>query len=366
MARKLHDKPPIDDETIDLVVAKAVTDGDFVNFHQIFGPISPLRAWTPENVYTEKYAYLIPLDEEETTDRFQEALELVRLTPIAEHVRAQLEKRGPAQLHAGLLIQLADNAVRLGKYSSAAQAYELLRMRPRMREAFFQEADTALDAGDVPRAVQGYRIAVGLAYNYAAFPEPLPAIPDYQTRALMLHADYPTGPENCVPLYEPRAFVAAALAYLLHDNEAAARLQERDERQLVAFLAAYVRACDPNWEAFAQRYRQACEMAAAFGRQFEREANREEGVTEELAGEIEEQRVERDPSEITACLLGRSIEDGAWWQYLKELAYAHPAAPLFVARQATSKEREIIMPRYREDSLLTGPLGLETSPKAAR
>ena len=50
--------------------------------------------------------------------------------------------------------------------------------------------------------------------------------------------------------------------------------------------------------------------------------------------------------------------DLEWWQYLKDMAYAHPASALFVARQAVSHDTEIIMPRYRADSQLARRLGL--------
>ena len=77
-----------------------------------------------------------------------------------------------------------------------------------------------------------------------------------------------------------------------------------------------------------------------------------------LAEEIEAQNQENNPAEIPEILLGRALEDGAWWQYIKELAYAHPAAPLFVVRQFVSKDLEIIMPRYVKDSPLVQALGL--------
>jgi hypothetical protein len=364
MARRQKPKPPIHDETIGLAIAKAVSDGDIVMFRQIFAPISPLRAWTPENVYTPKYAYMLPEEEEEGSRLFQEALELARQPDVAAHVREQLEEDRPAQLHAALLLQLADNAVRHAKYTSAAQAYELLRMRPRMREEFLRQADAALDAGDTPRAVRGYTVGAALEYNYAAFPEPLPAVPDYQSRALLLHADYPAGPENCVALRQPAAFLKTALTYLLVDKEAAARLEDRPAEQVAGFLTEWVRQRDPEWDTFAQRYREACSLVSEFGRRLQRQANRDEGVTEELEVEIEEQQEARDPALISATLLGRPIERGAWWQYLKELAFAHPAAALFVARQAVSSDLEIIMPRFREDCPLIGPLGL-AEPRAA-
>jgi hypothetical protein len=365
MARNQPVKPPINDATIGLALAKAVANGDIVTLHQIFGPVSPLRAESPENVYTGKYDYFLPTPEEENSPLFKNALDIARHEDVAKHARLQLASKGPAQLHAALVLPLADNAVRLGKYSSAAQAYELLRIRPRMREAFFAQADSLLDAGDIAGAVRGYRIAVGLDYNYAAFPEPLPSVPDYQSRALLLHADYPTGPENCLALRAPAEFLPAAMAFLMRDKIAAARLEDRPQEVAVQFLAAWVRTIDPEWDTFARRYVEACALVADFGRRLQRKANRDEGVNEELEDEIVEQQEARDPRAIPEKLLGWAIEDGAWWQYLRELAFAHPAAALFVTRQAVSTDLEIIMPRFREDNPLLVPLGLEPA-KAAK
>ena len=58
----------------------------------------------------------------------------------------------------------------------------------------------------------------------------------------------------------------------------------------------------------------------------------DEDADSALALEIREQQ-SKDPRLISAHLLGRKIENGEWWQYMKELAYEHPAAILFVARQ---------------------------------
>ncbi|HNR33343.1 MAG TPA: hypothetical protein PKI11_20800, partial [Candidatus Hydrogenedentes bacterium] len=255
---KQETKPRLSPETIDYALAKAVADGDIVNLRQLFAPASPLRAWSPENIYSPKYAYLLPPSEQEGERLFQEALALVRDPDIAEHARAQLEKDGPPQLHAALVMTLADNAVRLGKFGAAAQAYEWLRVRPRMQEEFLRQGDTALDQNDIARAVAAYHAGTGLAYNYAAFPEPLPAVPDYQTRALILHADYPSTPENCVAMQDPAAFIRTALSYVFLDAETAARLDARPLEQRIAFTAAFVRRRDPDWDAFAERYRNTC------------------------------------------------------------------------------------------------------------
>ena len=60
-----------------------------------------------------------------------------------------------------------------------------------------------------------------------------------------------------------------------------------------------------------------------------------------------------------AALLGREIENGEWWQYLKELGYEHPAGVLFIARQVVG-DTEILMPRLLADSRVPRALGLAT------
>jgi hypothetical protein len=359
MARTVTVKAPVRQETIDKAVAKAVANGDIVNLRQIFGPISPLRSDSPEDIYSPKYAYMLPADQEEESERhFTEALRIAQRTAIQTHIHAQLEKKGPAQLPSELLVPLADNAIRLSKFGSAAQTYELLRIRQRMQDTFYDQADTALDEGNISKAVRGYLVATRLDYDYAAFPEPLPASPRHHNQALILHAEYPTRLENSVPLQATEQFLTTALGYLLLDAQAAARLESRPQNLRVQFLVELVRQLDPAWDAFAARYGEACGIVRSFGERFQKQANEQEGAESALEAEIEQQQQDTDPRQISARLLGRSIENGEWWQYLKELAYQHPAAALFVSRQLVSQDLEIIMPRYRSDSEIVRQLGL--------
>lgn len=348
--------PPVDPDLLDKALAKAVREGDIVNFRFMFSPFSPGREDSPEQFDTDKYAYLLPDGELEQDPRFQEALAAAREDKVRTHIDGELHASRPAQLPSELLLLLGDNAVRAGKYTSAAQAYELLRVRQRMQDEFFAQADAALEAGDVAKVIRGYLIATGLAYDYAAFPEPLPGVPDYQTQALMLHAEYPNALEDCVAMQEPETHVRTALAYLLRDPEAAARLDARPLDVRVACVVELVRGTDPEWPAFAARYREACAMTRDFGERLERAEAGPSESDQSLAEEIDEAFGE-DPRRITGHLLGRAIPNGEWWQYLKDLAYEHPAAVLFVARLAVG-DYEILVPRHRSDAPLVGALGL--------
>jgi hypothetical protein len=360
MARKAtkgnRQEKVVDPELVAKALAKAVSDGDVVNFKMVFMPFSPARAGSSERFEDAKYAHLLPEAEEENHPRFREALALTRNADTWAHVQKEIEADRPAQLPSSLLIPLGDNALRLGKYTSAAQAYELLRIRQRMQDAFFEAADRALDAGEIPKAVRAYVIATGLDYNYAAFPEPLPTVPNFHTAALMLHGEYPKKPEDCVALQEPDALLRTAFGYLLHDASAASRLEPRPLETRVAFLKALVAHLDPQWDSFIKRYREACGMVQVFAKRFERAADGEADTGASLADEIAEQTGD-DPRSIAAHLLGRTIPDGEWWQYLKELAYTHPAAALFVSRQMAG-EHELLIPRYRGDSPIAPALGL--------
>lgn len=355
--RKTEGKAAVDQETIDKCLAKAISEGDMVNFRLLFLSFSPLRHDSSESIMSTKYSYLLP--DEESGAEYREAKMLVSRGDVRAHVKAQLEKKGPAQLHADLLLKLADNAVRLWKLATAAQAYELLRVRRRMQEVFFEQADKALDEGDVKKAVKGYRIATGLEYDYAAFPEPLPAFPRFADRALMLHAEYPQRPEQSLALQAPEMHAKLALSYLLGHAEAANRLEARSLDVRIAFLEELIKQQDPAWQEFVSRYRGACTLVRDLGQQLSKDAQQVRTQEESLEGEIAEQAEERrDPRQVSEQLLGRMILDGEWWQYLKELANEHPAAILFVARQVVSKEAEIIMPRYLKDSPLVERLGL--------
>jgi len=346
----------VDPEVIARALAKAIREGDIVNFRLLFLPFSPARADSPEDFQTDKYAYLLPDDDMEGDFSFQDTLHQIRKPDAWAQIQRELEANRPAQMPSALLLQLADNAVRAGKYTSAAQAYELLRIRGRMQETFFAQADEALDGQDVNSAVRGYIIATGLDYNFAAFPEPLPVVPDFQTRALMLHGEYPERPEDCLPLQEHETFLRTALSYLLVSPEAGARLDARPTPLKIEFLKALVLQRDPDWHAFAGRYREACGMMRDFEKRIDRATREGARGPGDLAEEIEE-LLGADPIAIPQRLLGRPAEGGEWWQYLRELAYRHPAGILFVSRQLVG-EIEILVPRYRADSPVPGQLGL--------
>lgn len=336
-------------------LAKAMCDGDIVNFKLLFGPFSPARTDSTERFETEKYAYLLPSADEEQHAEFEECRARVKQPATWSHIQREIEACRPAQLPSDLLLILADRAVRAGKFTSAAQAYELLRIRRRTQEEYFVQADQALDANDIPKAVRGYRIGAALGYNYAAFPEPLPVVPDFQTGALMLHGDYPAHPGACIGMQPPDLFLRTALSYLLLGFEAEARLEARSRELRLNFLTELVRQQDPAWREFVTRFREAVDMMREFGERLQRAANRD-GRLGTLAEEIAAQTGD-DPRRISAHLLGREIEEGEWWQYLKDLAYQHPAAALFVARQAIG-DREILIPRCADDSPAALALGL--------
>lgn len=347
----------VNDETIAKAMAKAVCDGDIVNLRLLFLPFSPARVDSPEMFESEKYTYLLPDAEMESTAEFRSALALVRNEATWRHIKRELAANRPAQLPSELLLALGDQALRQGKYTSAAQAYELLRIRQRMQDEFLRQANAALENGDIPKAVRGHIIGAALEYNYAAFPEPLPVVPDYQQRALILHAEYPERPEDSLPLLEPHLFIQKAVLYLLNPGAAAA-LEPRPLAVRFAFLAELIRRRDPRWDEFAARYREACEIMRDFDQRIRSAIARTNTAARSLADEIDDALGE-DPRRIPAKLLGRAIDEGEWWQYLKELAYAHPPAALFVSRQMVG-HTEIVVPRYRGDSPIPAELGLLT------
>lgn len=362
MARKSAkvEQKAVNTDMIANALAKTVCEGDIVNFRLLFLAFSPARTSNSEDFETEKYRYLVAGADEMETSSYQEALTAVREDETWSHILGELDANRPAQLPSSLLLLLADNAVRRGKYSAAAQAYELLRIRRKMQDEFLAQADAALDAGDIAVGVRGYLIGVGLSYDYAAFPEPLPFVPDYQTKALMLHGTYPTRSEDCVSLQEPNTHANTALRFLLQDEEVSSRLHARPLEVRLKFLKALVEMSDPQWPEFVVRFEEACELTQSFSDQLKRLAEPHQETLEE---EIEEQQA-ADPRKIMSALLGREIEDGAWWQYIKEIGYAHPAGALFVARQLIG-DQEILMPRLLADSPVAAALGLRI-PQAGR
>jgi len=354
-------KTPVTQDVIDRCLAKAVAEGDIVNLRFLFVSYSPLRAYSTEDITEPKYAYLNDVESEDS--RYTQALGSIQKPALQAHVRNELEKKGPPQLPAELVMLLADNAVQLGKYKAAAQAYELLRIRNRMQEAYLNEADAALDRNEIAIAVRGYRIAVGLDYDYAAFPEPMPSTPNYQSRAQILHAEYPRRPEDAVAVQPPDAHVAIALGYLLLNPKTAARLEDRPLETRLAFLGELVRQLDPEWPSFVARYKEACRLVATIGARLQKETDQGE-VAGGLAEEIKAQQQAEDPADIPKVLLGHAAQGNEWWQYIKELAYEHPASVLFVVRQFVTKDLEIIMPRYVHKSPVIEALGLALEEEA--
>ena len=349
-------KPPVDYTVVAGALAKSVYEGDIVNFRLLFAPFSPARQASAELFDMPKYQYLLPYHDLVSEPRYREALDKVSQPEMRAFIQGELEANRPPQLPSDLLVMLADNAVRMGKYTSAAQAYEWLRIRSRMQQMFLDHANSALDRGDMHAGVRGYIISTGLAYDYAAFPEPLPAIPDFQTRALLLHADYPDTPEACIAMADTGPLLEAAFEYLL-SPDVAGTLSERPEALRLEFLAELVRQQDPQWPVFLERYEQAAALrdAVALAGQFGASLRASAGSMS-LADEIQRELGE-DPRRIPATLLGHTIEGGEWWQYLKELAYEHPASALFVARQAVG-DFEILVPRHRPDSGVARALGI--------
>lgn len=351
--------PPVaaDPETTATSLAKAVAEGDIVNFRMIFAPFSPARDYTSEDFASSKYQHLLADDEIAGTAEYTEALRAVKDDGTWNHIQSELSESRPPCLASGLLMLLADNALRRGKHSAAAQAYEMLRIREEMQSEFAAEANRLLEAGEIERAVKGFDIAAGLNYDYAGFPDPLPLVNDYQTRALMLHGEYPPRPQDCVAAMPAERFVEIAFNYLLNDRGLAKQLLEHTLENQLAFLYALIHLRDPEWDEFATRFKEACALLERFAGTLVPGAAGNNGKPS-LQNEVDAEQA-GDPWVLPVALLGRELEDAQWWQYLKELAVKHPAAPLFIARQLMG-EVEILAPRLSADSPIPKALGLPT------
>ena len=226
----------VDMELVAKCLARAIVEGDIVNFRSLFLSWSPARKDSTERLESDKYTHFRPRPNQESEMGFRDALKSVKEPATWTHIQREFGEKRPAQLPSDLLLLLADNAVRLGKYSAASQAYELLRIRPKMQQMFLEQACVALDAGQMSKAVKGFRIASGLEYNYSAFPEPLPLVADYQTRSLGLHGEYPERPENTVGFQPVDQFIRTAVAYLLLTPEMTAHLEKHPIEVRIAFL----------------------------------------------------------------------------------------------------------------------------------
>lgn len=346
----------IDYDLLNRCLAHAISEGDIVNFRFLFMPASPFRLDSPEDIHTSKYAYLLP--ENESSTRYQAALELTQNPEISRYVREQLAKAGPPQLPWRLVLALADNAVRLGKYTMASQAYELLRIRRRMQGLLLDQADARLRSGAMAAAVRGYLIASGLDYDYGAFPEPLPSVPNYQERALALHGVYPAGPEQSLATQPDAVTTKTALRFLLQNPDFSQRFEEQAADRVISFVAALIRGIDAHWEDFSARYGQAHAIVERHAELLGRINSYSPEALELLYEQLLDSEQMQELKQVPSILCGADCHDMEWWQILKTLAYHHPGAVLFVARQRLSAREEIIVPRCRKDSALAQALGL--------
>ncbi len=344
------------DALLDESLAYAVAEGDIVNFKLLFVPASPFREDSPEDASTPKYDYLFPDNEAEP--RFQAALRLVKTPETAAFVREQLGRKGPPRLPWQLVLALGDNAARLGKYTSAAQAYELLRIRRRLQDMTLDKADARLTQGDIAAAVRGYRIALGLQYDYGAFPEPLPAVPDYHERAPGLHTVYPVTTEQVLAMREDNALCGIALQFLLPFGEFSGRFEQVAPETLLSFTAALIRALDQDWQEFVITFKKVLELTTAHEALFSKLNAFSAEALEVLSEELVNTELLSELRRISGLLAGVHGESHEWWYYIKAMAYHHPGAALFVSRQRLSAKEEIVIPRVRQDSRLAQELGL--------
>lgn len=356
MTQQTLQKPTVSQAVVDTCIANAVAEGDIVNFRFLFMPASPLRKNSPEDINTPKYAYLFP--EDETAQRYQQALRLVQQSKITDYVQTQLEKDGPPQLPWELVMALADNAVYLGKYTAASQAYELLRLRRRMQEMLLDKADALLQQGSMESGVQGYVIADGLDYDYAAFPEPLPAVPNFQERALRLHGVYQHGAKNALAMQEDKVILTAALNYLLANPELSQRLNGLSDENRLEFVVLLVRYMDDRWDEFAQCYRQATQIVTRHKSLIDKINTYSPEALDLLFEQLLDSEQMAELKMVSALLLGDEETERSWWQCIKNLSYYHPAAALFVSRQRLSAKEEVVIPLCNPESVLAQKLGL--------
>ncbi len=341
---------------LDESLAHAVAEGDIVNFRLLFSPASPFRDESPEDASTPKYDYLFTNSED--APAYRESLALVRRPETAAFIQEQLQRKGPPQLPWQLVLVLGDNALRLGKYTAAAQAYELLRIRRRIQDMVLDKADERLTQDDIAAAVRGYCIALGLQYDYGAFPEPLPAVPDYHERAPVMHATYPATAEQTPALQPDDALCKTALRYLLPYTEFARHLETMPAETILPFTAVLIQSLDQDWQRFAAAFREAMECASAHEALFKKLNTYTADALEVLAEELVAPELLEELKQIPALLTGVSSETREWWDYIKILAYHHPGACLFVSRQRLSAKEEILIPRVRPDSILARKLNL--------
>ena len=99
MSQETLQQKTVSQSVIDVCMANVVAEGDIVNFRFLFMPASPLRPSSPEDIHSPKYGYLFP--EDESAQRYQNALRLVQRSEITRYIQKQLATDGAAAIALG-------------------------------------------------------------------------------------------------------------------------------------------------------------------------------------------------------------------------------------------------------------------------
>jgi hypothetical protein len=274
------------------IAAVAVATGNTFAFHELYSRLREFSVGDNDaNVppqLLDALAYLMPGEEEAASDRFRAATELV------ESCRWE----GDA-VPATILEETAKEAIACGKFAYAEDAYRLLGIKKEMVALYAQTAEQFLRNGKPKHAAISLFVA-------ASIDDPIG--PHYQYLGPELHAECRTRPQQCVTALSADPLLDAAIRFLLPHEQFVDRIESlikpEHKKQIVGALAA---SRDLDLPGLVSNLRAAVA-----------ELSRVENGTPD------------DYGSIMPALLGRAIESGEAWQYLKDFCFEHPLGALCV------------------------------------
>ena len=292
-----------------LVIANAVATGYTFAFHDLFSRLAEVSDKGDDaGVGPEilgHIGYLLPSDEAAASPEFAAAMELVE----------QLEPRDDA-VPAALLEQTARQAVALGKFAYAEDAYKLLGIKKEMVGLYAQSGEQLLREDKPKHAAMAFFVA-------ASIEDPIG--PHYQYLGFELHTECPAEPEKCVTALPIELLVDAAIRVLLTNEPLAERLIASARPEQKGYILATLAACrDLDLPGLVENLRAA---SAELSR-------------------IDDGKPD-DYSRIGPMLLGRQTASEQAWQYLREFCFEHPLGSLCVCVKII-KNTPVLVPVIRD------------------
>ncbi len=273
-----------------------------------------------------------------------------------------------------ILANIAQNALRLKKFSFASKAYDELDEKEQVISNYMKEGGSLLEGDKIQQAAESYLIAAKLAYDYKQR-----FGPDFQQRGLQLHADCMNQPEKCITAStDIQNIIDEGIKYLLDNQAIAEKLLQQPQPAKKSLLKALAQLQDSNYHAFAENYKAAVQKLKETTQDYEEgkisdefrmeevqeaeEQHKSGGLSSEELENIKQKKLLEDNWEkvldIQQTLLGRAMVGDNVLQYIRELLWEHPVSALVVCIKYEHQPKAVVTPAMQNSTSLMELLGL--------